>query len=68
MANPSTEPAKQARPRRVFGRVRTEAGGKTVMVILGKEEIVVRPLHARRSYRMPVGKLAMHVMANSTLQ
>jgi hypothetical protein len=68
METTTNEPEKKSRPRKVFGKMRVETGGKPVTIQLTKKEIVVRPLHARRSYRMPVGRLVMHVMANAPLE
>lgn len=67
METTTTKPEKKSRPRKVFGRVRVMAGGKAVTVNLTKTALIVRPLHARRTYSLPLERAAILAMANAPL-
>lgn len=58
---------KNKRPRTVFGRVRVDASGKLLTVSLSKTHLIVRPLHARRTYRWKLTQAVLHIMANAPL-
>lgn len=59
---------KAKRPRTVFGRIRTTAGGRAVKMELTKEKLVVRPLRSRRAYSLDAATVALFVMAHSHLK
>lgn len=59
---------KKKRPRRVFGRVVfCFTGGSPGTIWMDKKEVSVRLRFARRTYRLPLEKVAVAVMAQSKL-
>ena len=52
------------RPRRVFGRLVIETGGRPVRLELTRDGLVATPRFSRAFWRMPLKMVALLVMAN----
>lgn len=64
--NPEAVPnPRQARPRRVFGRVRVEYGGQVCHVLMTKTDLHVHPLHARRFWTVNLPSIVALILAGS---